>query len=90
MATVEEILKDSNLFDSVARKSFDAADENKNGVIEQKELHAVIVSVAENTGVSAPTHQEVDEAFKQLDFDHSSAISFSEFRVLVRQVLETM
>lgn len=49
-----------------------------------------MTSVARDIGISEPTDDDVREIMNELDTDNDGSISESEFKVLIKNVLEIM
>lgn len=49
-----------------------------------------MVQIANDMGAEPPTKDDVIEVLEHLDSDKSGKISFDEFKVLIRDVLEAM
>jgi hypothetical protein len=87
---VKLILSNENLFLEVAKAAFDSVDSDGSGQIDSKELELAMAQIAGDMGAEAPSKDDVKEVLEHLDSDKSGKISFDEFRVLIRDVLECM
>ncbi len=88
--TIKEILSSEKKFNEVARVAFDSVDTDRSGQIDALELEKVMVQIATDMGADPPTKEDVLEVLEHLDSDKSGKISFDEFKVLIRDVLEAM
>ena len=87
---IKDILSNEKKFAEVARVAFDSVDTDKSGQIDGTELEKVMVQIATDMGADPPTKEDVMEVLEHLDADKSGKISFEEFKVLIRDVLEAM
>jgi Ca2+-binding EF-hand superfamily protein len=87
---IKDILSNEKKFTEVARVAFDSVDTDKSGQIDGQELEKVMVQIATDMGADPPTKEDVMEVLEHLDSDKSGKISFEEFKVLIRDVLEAM
>ena len=89
-ATVKQILASEEKLNDVARAAFDSVNTNKTGEINYSELEAVMIQVSKDLGTKPPTSEDGMEVFNHLDIDKSGKIDFSEFKVLIKDVLNAM
>jgi len=87
---IKDILSNDKKFTEVAKVAFDSVDTDKSGQIDAQELEKVMVQIATDMGADPPTKEDVMEVLEHLDSDKSGKISFEEFKVLIRDVLEAM
>ena len=87
---VKDVLKDEQKLKEVAKLAFDGVDSDGSGFVDEGELTNLMVSMAGELGIPAPTQKEVKDAFKAMDTDKNGKVSLDEFTVLVRQILELM
>lgn len=87
---IKDILSNEKKFNEVARLAFDSVDTDKSGQIDAQELEKVMVQIATDMGADPPTKEDVLEVLEHLDSDKSGKISFDEFKVLIKDVLEAM
>jgi Ca2+-binding EF-hand superfamily protein len=87
---IKDILANEKKFTEVAKVAFDSVDTDKSGQIDGAELEKVMVQIATDMGAEAPTKEDVQEVLQHLDTDNSGKISFDEFKVLIKDVLEAM
>ena len=85
--TIKYILKNEKKFTEVAKKAFDRVDTDHSGQIDGQELEKLICQIATDMGAELPSKEEV---LQHLDADKSGKIDFSEFKILIRGVLEAM
>ena len=78
------------IFEPIAKDAFDAADKNKNGKIEKKELYQCMKDVADGLGAPLPKREEVENMFKTLDIDRSGTLDFNEFKVYVKDNMKKL
>lgn len=87
---IKDILSNDKKFTEVAKVAFASVDTDKSGQIDGTELEKVMVQIAIDMGADPPTKEDVQEVLEHLDTDKSGKISFEEFKVLIRDVLEAM
>ncbi len=87
---IGDILKSETKFNEVARVAFDSVDTDKSGQIDAEELEKVMTQIALDMGAEPPSKSDVIEVLEHLDSDKSGKISFDEFKVLIRDVLQAM
>ena len=87
---IQDILSNEKKFTEVAKVAFDSVDIDKSGQIDAQELEKVMGQIASDMGADAPSKEDVTEVLQHLDADNSGKISFDEFKVLIRDVLEAM
>jgi Ca2+-binding EF-hand superfamily protein len=88
--SIKNILNNDKKLDRIARVAFNSVDKDGSGLIDIRELEVVMNSIATDLGLSPPSKQEIKDVFDMLDSDHSGNISFVEFKVLIRCVLESL
>ena len=77
-------LNDDNYLTSITKKSYEAADINRNGTIDIKELKACMIDIAQGLGTAIPRDEVVKDEFYKLDRDKNKTIDFSEFKAFVK------
>jgi Ca2+-binding EF-hand superfamily protein len=87
---IKDILANEKKFTEVAKVAFDSVDMDKSGQIDSLELEKVMIQIATDMGADPPTKEDVQEVLEHLDTDKSGKISFEEFKILIRDVLEAM
>jgi len=87
---IKDILKNEKKFTEVAKVAFDSVDSDKSGQIDGQELEKVMCQIATDMGAEPPSKEDVVEVLEHLDTDKSGKIDFSEFKILIRDVLEAM
>ena len=78
-------LNDDTYLTNIAKKSFEAADRNKNGTIDIKELKACMLEIAQGLGNEIPKEDIVKDEFYRLDKDKNKALDFNEFKLFVKK-----
>ena len=78
-------LNDDAYLTNIARKSFEAADRNKNGTIDIKELKACMLEIAQGLGNEVPKEEVVRDEFYRLDKDKNKTLDFNEFKLFVKR-----
>lgn len=74
MATINEILSDSEKIDQLARLTFSLVDTDSSGYIDRNELEAVMNSIGIEMDFEGATKEDVDEIIKELDTDEDGMI----------------
>ena len=78
-------LNDDKYLTSLTKKSFEAADKNKNGTIDIKELKSCMVEICQGLGAGIPKDQVIKDEFYKLDTNKNNSIDFNEFKVFVKK-----
>ena len=87
---IREILDNEKKFNETVTVAFNSIDKDRNSQIDSGELGAVMALIAKDMGADPPTSDEVQQVLHNLDKDHSGKLSYDEFKVLIRDVLEAM
>jgi Ca2+-binding EF-hand superfamily protein len=87
---IKDILSNEEKFNEVAKIAFDSVDSDKSGQIDAGELEKVMTQIATDLGADPPSKEDVLEVLGQLDTDNSGKISFDEFKVLMKEILQAM
>merc|ERR1711976_289281 len=87
---IRDILNSDKKFNEVARVAFDSVDTDKSGEIDSVELGKVMEQIAQDMKAEPPSTEDVMEVLEHLGSDKSGKISFEEFKILIRDVLEAM
>jgi Ca2+-binding EF-hand superfamily protein len=87
---IKDILSNEKKFTEVAKVAFDSVDTDRSGQIDAAELEKVMVQIASDMGADPPSKEDVQEVLEHLDTDKSGKISFEEFKILIKDVLEAM
>lgn len=87
---IKDILNNEKKFTEVAKVAFDSVDTDRSGQIDGQELEKVMIQIATDMGAEPPSKEDVVEVLEHLDTDKSGKIDFSEFKILIRDVLEAM
>ena len=88
--TLKEILANESKFNEVVKAAFDSVDTDKSGEIDHSEIEAVMKQVSKDLGTQPPSSDDVNEVIKHLDTNKDGLISFEEFKVLIKDVLNAM
>ncbi len=88
MSCVKEILEKKQLFNKVAKQTFDAVDFDGSGQISEDELYTILCSICLDVGFEKPTEQETKQILNYIDNDNSGSISFNEFKKLFKKLLQ--
>jgi Ca2+-binding EF-hand superfamily protein len=88
--SIKNILNNDKKLDRIARLAFQSVDKDGSGLIDIRELELVMVSISKDLRLDPPSKQEIKEVFNMLDSDQSGNISYKEFKVLIRCVLESL
>ena len=57
---------------------------------DEQELEKVMAQIASDMGADPPSKEDVKDVLEHLDTDHSGKIDFTEFKVLIVDVLKAM
>lgn len=87
---MEDILSNPAKFNEVATAAFVAVDKDNSGVIDEGELTTALNEMSKDIGISTPSAAEVSQILAALDKDNSGKLSLDEFKVLMRQILESL
>jgi Ca2+-binding EF-hand superfamily protein len=87
---IKDILQDKDKLDEITKIAFDSVDADKSGSIDSIELERVLAQISSDMGADPPTKEDVNEVLKYLDTDNSGKIEYDEFKVLIKDVLESM
>lgn len=81
-------LEDPQYVDQTITKIFQETDKDKNGYIDESELEAMLINVANELGNKQPSKQEVREVLKFLDKNDDNQLSLDEFKILALRLLQ--
>jgi len=87
---IRDILYNDTKLTNVTRVAFDAIDSDKSGKIDTKEIKEIMERIAVEMGTDKPSDRDVDQVIKHLDTDGSGTIEFEEFKILIKDILESM
>ncbi len=87
---IKDILYNEKKLNDVTRVAFDAIDVDKSGKIETKEIKEIMERIAVEMGTDRPTKEDVEAVIKNLDTDGSGTVEFEEFKILIKDILESM
>ncbi len=88
--SIKDILNDEKKLNEITKTSFDIVDIDKSGTIDEFELEKILAQISSDMGADPPTREDVKDVLKYLDTDKSGKIDFEEFKVLIKDVLESM
>ena len=88
--TINQILKDENKINTVARALFQEADIDKSGKINLKEMHSLLNQICEDFSLPQPSKSDADEIIKTLDSDKNGEVDLVEFKQFVIDILVSM
>ena len=89
-ATLKQILASEEKLNEVVRAAFDSVNTDKSGEITHSQIEAVMTQVSKDLGTQPPSANDVNEVIKHLDTNKDGVISFDEFKVLIKDVLNAM
>ena len=81
---MKQQLEDDAYLTQISKKPFEAADKNKNGSIDIKELKACMIEVAQGMGTEIPKDKNIVEEFYNLDKDKNKTVDFNEFKTFIK------
>lgn len=87
---IKDILYNEKKLNDVTRVAFDAIDTDKSGKIDTSEIKEIMERIAVEMGTDRPTKEDVEAVIKNLDQDQSGTVEFEEFKVLIKDILESM
>eukprot|EP01022_Parablepharisma_sp_SALTPOND_P029158 TRINITY_DN72706_c0_g1_i1.p1 TRINITY_DN72706_c0_g1~~TRINITY_DN72706_c0_g1_i1.p1 ORF type:complete len:167 (+),score=26.08 TRINITY_DN72706_c0_g1_i1:242-742(+) len=87
---LKRILSSEKNVKDIADFFFKEADTDKDGLVDEEDLMGLMKKINEKIGIELPTKEEIMEIFEDLDEDDSGELSFSEFKVLAKDVLEKL
>lgn len=65
------------------RELFEKIDQNKNGQLEQRELHRALVGIGMN-----PSSEEMQQYYRMIDKDNDGTINYNEFSIILKDILK--
>ena len=90
MGKVQEVLKNPQQIEQVAKSVFAQADHDKNGSISLIELELLVKYIASECGSSTPSREDVTKIMRTLDTNTDSSLSFEEFIPFVKDVIHVI
>ena len=84
---MQDLLKDKEKVDTVAKNLFNVYDTNKNGVICEKELSNALTAFTSGSGAPIPDEQTIHQTFKSLDTNGDGSLSLEEFKQFLIKTL---
>ena len=88
--TINQILKDENKINTVARSLFQEADIDKSGKINLKEMHELLKTICEDFSLPIPSKSEAHQILKALDEDKNGEVDLIEFKKFIVDILNSM
>eukprot|EP00798_Chlamydomonas_sp_ICE-L_P006102 gene6102-2700_t len=83
----------SSMFEKQAKKAFEEADADKNGIVDAMELQAGILVVYDQLNIKMPTHvpapsrKQILELFDEADANHNGGLEFPEFLFICKKLM---
>ncbi len=84
---MQDLLKDKDKVDAVAKNLFNLYDTNKNGVICEKELSSALIAFTSGSGAPVPDEQTIKQTFLSLDTNGDGSLSLDEFKEFLIKTL---
>ena len=72
----------------IARKTFNAYDKNKDGVLTANELKPLLQKVAKILKLPPANEEDINEGMKRLDLNENKALEFEEFFQFFKEVYQ--
>ena len=72
----------------IARKTFDAYDKNKDGVLTASELKPLLQRVAKLLNLPPASDEDINDGMKRLDLNDNKALEFDEFYNFFKEVYQ--
>ena len=72
----------------IARKTFDAYDKNKDGVLTASELKPLLQRVAKLLNLPPASDEDINDGMKRLDLNDNKALEFDEFYLFFKEVYQ--
>ena len=72
----------------IARKTFDAYDKNKDGVLTASELKPLLQRVAKLLNLPPASDEDINDGMKRLDLNDNKALEFDEFYHFFKEVYQ--
>ena len=72
----------------IARKTFDAYDKNKDGVLTASELKPLLQRVAKLLNLPPASDEDINDGMKRLDLNDNKALEFDEFYRFFKEVYQ--
>ena len=87
---IKDILNDPEAFKAICQAAFDAVDTDKSGFIDNTEFANVVNSMCKDSGIEAPSKDELDSEMAKLDTNGDKKLSIEEFQVVIRTILTAL
>ena len=72
----------------IARKTFDAYDKNKDGVLTASELKPLLQRVAKLLNLPPASDEDINDGMKRLDLNDNKVLEFDEFYLFFKEVYQ--
>ena len=86
----KNILENEDKINEIARVAFDNVNINKSGEIDKEQLHSMINQICTDLSNELFSDKEVDEIFNYLDTKKKGSLSFDDFKILIKDVINSM
>ena len=87
---LKKVLEDEEKLNEVVREAFNNVNTDKSGAITKSQLQSMMNQISNDLRYEIPPQNEVDEVFDYLDSKKQGALSFDDFKVLIKDVLKNM
>ena len=86
----KQILENEEKLNEITRVAFDNVNTNKSGEIDKEQLHSMINQICSDLSNELPTDKEMAEIFDYLDSKKKGTLSFDDFKILIKDVINSM
>ena len=86
----KQILENEDKLNEITRVAFDNVNTSKSGEIDKEQLHLMINQICSDLSNELPTDKEIDEIFDYLDSNKKGSLSFEDFKILIKDVINSM
>ena len=86
----KQILENEEKLNEITRVAFDNVNTNKSGEIDEEQLHSMINQICSDLSNELPTDKEMAEIFDYLDSKKKGTLSFDDFKILIKDVINSM
>ncbi len=87
---INEIVKDTNLLEKIAKRAFEHVDIDNNKIIDETELKNILAQISIEMGAEPPTEEDVKEVLQYSDKDISGGIDIEEFKEIIKDILRSL
>ena len=87
---IRALLANEQQFNDLVQASFNEVDTDKSGQISSTELFNVVSNLMSESGLGAPSQEQVNEIMTGFDTDQNGSLSVKEFGEIVRLILQSM